>query len=228
MTEVLRAVAIHKTFSSGPEEVKVLRGVDLEVERGEIVAVVGASGVGKSTLLHILGGLDRPTSGSVVLGSAHLFSGDERQLARIRSLSIGFVFQFHHLLREFTAHENVMIPALIAGNDRATSAARAEELLREVGLWERREHRPARLSGGELQRVAVARALVNAPEVVLADEPSGNLDRVHSDSLHDLIWDLRDRKRRTFLVATHDLELAERADRSLTLVDGRLREGIVV
>jgi len=227
VSEVLRAVGLSKTFRSSTEEIRVLRGLDLSVERGEIVAVVGASGVGKSTLLHILGGLERPTSGTVMLDSVDLFAQQDRELARIRSLSVGFVFQFHHLLREFSALENVMMPALIAGADRAAASQAAAALMREVGLWERRTHRPVKLSGGEQQRVAVARALVNDPDIVLADEPSGNLDRAHSQALHNLIWQLRDRKGQTFVIATHDLELAERADRTLTLADGRLREGIV-
>ena len=222
MSEVLRAVDLTKVFAGVPEDIRVLTGVNLCVERGEIVAVVGASGVGKSTLLHILGALDRPTSGTVILDSKDLFRKNGTDLADIRSRSVGFVFQFHYLLREFTALENVMIPALIRGVDRRSAAEKGEGLLREVGVWARRHHRPMKLSGGEQQRVAVARALVNDPDIVLADEPSGNLDRAHSKNLHDLIWDLRDRKEQTFVLATHDLELAERADRLLTLADGSL------
>jgi lipoprotein-releasing system ATP-binding protein len=219
MTEVLRAVDLHKSFVGEAEEIRVLEGVNLDVRQGEIVSVVGASGVGKSTLLHLLGGLDRPTSGTVIVDSQDLFSGNDGTLAAIRSRSVGFVFQFHHLLREFSALENVMIPALIAGRDRQLSRARAE-------VWHRRDHRPARLSGGEQQRVAVARALVNEPKVILADEPSGNLDRGHSRELHDLIWELRRSQNQAFVIATHDLELAERADRTTTLADGRLREEV--
>lgn len=228
MNEVLKVEDLHKTFTNGPEIIKVLEGLELTVERGEIVAVVGASGVGKSTLLHIVGGLDRPTSGRVSIDSVDLFSRSEGELARVRSQAVGFVFQFHHLLREFTALENVMLPAMVAGAGRDEAAARAHELLREVEIWNRRSHRPAQLSGGEQQRVAVARALMNDPQVVLADEPSGNLDRDHSRALHDLIWDLRKQKNQTFVVATHDLDLAGRADRALTLLDGRLQEGVLV
>ena len=228
MDNVLEAIDLHKTFPGVPEDIRVLEGVNLAAASGEIIAIVGASGVGKSTLLHILGALDRPTSGTVILDSADLFSSDGVNLAAVRSRPVGFVFQFHHLLREFTARENVMMPALIAGSNRDEALSRGEELLRDVGVWERRTHRPAHLSGGEQQRVAVARALINDPEVVLADEPSGNLDQAHSRSLHDLIWSLRERKNQTFIVATHDLELAARADRALTLRDGLLHEGISV
>ncbi len=225
MTEVLRTVELTKIFAGVPgldEEIRVLEGVNLSVKRGEIVTVVGASGVGKSTLLHILGALDRPTSGTVILDSTDLFRTQDVDLAGVRSRSIGFVFQFHYLLGEFTALENVMIPALIAGVNRGAAAEKAEGLLQEVGVWARRRHRPMRLSGGEQQRVAVARALVNDPKIILADEPSGNLDRAHSRNLHNLIWELRDRKEQTFIIATHDPQLAERADRSLTLADGNL------
>jgi lipoprotein-releasing system ATP-binding protein len=226
--KVLEAIDLHKTFPGVPEEIRVLEGVNLAVKGGEVVAIVGASGVGKSTLLHILGALDRPTSGTVILDSEDLFSSDGVNLAQVRSRSVGFVFQFHHLLREFTALENVMMPALISGSSREEAQDRGEELLRDVGVWERRTHRPAHLSGGEQQRVAVARALINDPYVVLADEPSGNLDQAHSRSLHDLIWSLREKKNQTFVVATHDLELAGQADRALTLRDGLLHEGISV
>jgi lipoprotein-releasing system ATP-binding protein len=186
------------------------------------VAVVGASGAGKSTLLHLLGGLDRPTSGEVYVDEEPLSRLDERALATLRNRRVGFVFQFHHLLREFSALENIMMPQLIGDGDRAEARSRAEELLQAVGLEHRKDHRPAQLSGGERQRVAVARALVNDPVVLLADEPSGNLDNQTSERLHETFFRLRAERDLAVVLVTHNRELAARADRVLQLHDGRL------
>ena len=200
----------------------VLRGVYLTVERGEIVVIVGASGVGKSTLLHILGALDRASSGEVDLDGQGLSRLSDRELAGLRGRKVGFVFQFHHLLPEFTALENVMIPKMVIGATKAEAERAAQAVLEEVGLAERTHHRPAELSGGEQQRVAVARALVNEPAVVLADEPSGNLDRATGGRLQDLLCGLRESRKQTFVIATHDASLAARADRVLSMADGIL------
>jgi lipoprotein-releasing system ATP-binding protein len=220
----LRAEGVHKYYRVGDNELRVLTGADLEVERGSILAVLGASGVGKSTLLHILGGLDRPTQGRVLLGGADIFAYGEEELARFRNECMGFVFQFHHLLPEFTAVENVMMPALLKGTGKGEAESRAASLLDEVGLKGRMEHKPSELSGGEKQRVAVARALMNEPWLVLADEPSGNLDSSSGGELHKLFRGLNERVGQTFVLVTHNPELATLADRVLTLEDGRLRE----
>jgi lipoprotein-releasing system ATP-binding protein len=217
---IVEARDLRKTYRLGPAEIQVLRGLNVAVERGEIVGVVGASGVGKSTLLHLLGALDQPTSGEVLIDGQHVSGLDERALADLRSRKVGFVFQFHHLLPEFSAVENVAMPRLIAGGSRGEAFEAARELLAEVGLSDRVDHRPSELSGGEQQRVAVARALVNAPAIVLADEPSGNLDRATGAKLHDLIWGLRDRRGQTFVIASHDPALVARVDRVIRLADG--------
>lgn len=198
----------------------VLRGVSLEVARGEVVAVVGASGAGKSTLLQIAGTLMRPDGGRVVIDGTDVGALGDRALSRFRNERIGFVFQFHHLLPEFTALENVMIPALIGRRDKRAAARRAAELLETMGLAERLEHKPAALSGGEQQRVAIARALMNDPAVLLADEPSGNLDTRNRDEIHRLFFDLRDRLGQTVVIVTHDEGLAGMADRKITMSDG--------
>lgn len=221
---ILRVEGLVKTFLDGDEEVAVLRGVDLRVRRGEIVAIVGASGAGKSTLLHLIGGLDRPTEGRILFGGTDLSALDEKGLAAFRNREVGFVFQFHHLFAEFSALENVAMSALIGGVRRKEAFERARALLAAVGLEGRWNRRPPKLSGGERQRVAIARALVNDPRVVLADEPTGNLDRKTSEAVHDLLWQLRDRLGQTFIVATHNRSLAERADRLALLADGRLTE----
>jgi lipoprotein-releasing system ATP-binding protein len=201
----------------------ILDSVDFTLARGEAVAIVGASGAGKSTLLHLLGALDRPTGGEVVLGGHPVGGMPDEELARVRNRDVGFVFQFHHLLREFTALENVMMPALIAGAAPAEAQAAARSLLTEVGLRYRVSHKPRQLSGGEQQRVAVARALVNEPLVLLADEPSGNLDIQTSGELHDLLFSMRQQRELSLVVVTHNQELARRADRCLRLEGGRLQ-----
>jgi len=216
---------LRKHYQLGPARIDVLRGVDLEVEKGEIVGVVGASGAGKSTLLHLLGALDRPDSGEVVLDSREISRLPDRALAELRGKQIGFVFQLHHLLPEFSAVENVMLPRLVAGESRRDAARAAEDVLRDVGLAHRLEHRPAELSGGEQQRVAVARALVNNPLIVLADEPSGNLDGENARALQDLIWSLRETRGQTFVIATHDPSMARRADRTVRLENGVISRG---
>jgi lipoprotein-releasing system ATP-binding protein len=200
----------------------VLKGVDLTVAQHEMVAITGASGVGKSTLLHILGGLDRPTAGKVTLDGLVFSTLSEEVRAKIRNQKVGFVFQFHYLLEDFTALENVMIPMLLAGRKQSEAAVRGEQILGEVGLSDRKNHRPDQLSGGEQQRVAVARSLANDPGIVLADEPSGNLDSTTGRMLHDLLFRLNSQKSITFLIATHNRELAERCNRELQMADGRL------
>ena len=223
MNALLEARAIRKVFRGGDgQPLEVLRGVDLDVRRGELIAVVGASGAGKSTLLHLLGALDRPTSGDLWLEGSRYADLDPAGLAEVRNGKLGFVFQFHHLLREFTALENVMMPLLIAGLPERGARSRAEELLSEVGLAGRMTHRPAELSGGEQQRCAVARALVHDPALVLADEPSGNLDHANSERLHEIFFRLARELEAAVVVVTHNRQLAARADRILWLEDGRL------
>jgi lipoprotein-releasing system ATP-binding protein len=220
---VLIGRGLRKVYRSGDgSTLTILDGVEIEVMAGEAVAVVGASGAGKSTLLHLLGGLDRPTAGEVLLGARNLAQLGDTALAETRNRRIGFVFQFHHLLREFSALENVMMPQLIAGTPRAEAAERADALLAEVGLAARVTHKPYQLSGGEQQRVAVARALANQPVLLLADEPSGNLDSHTSEQLHDLFFRLRSEHGVAMVLATHNRELADRTDRILQVRDGRL------
>ncbi len=220
----VRAERIERTFVGATgEDIRVLRGIDLEVERGRTLAIVGPSGAGKSTLLHVLGGLDLPSSGRIWLGGRELSALSDLELARIRNGFVGFVFQFHHLLRDFTALENVMMPQLIAGVDPGRARRRSLDLLRQVGLEGRVEHRPAKLSGGEQQRVAVARALANEPPVLLADEPSGNLDQETSERLHDVLFELVRDHGTALVVVTHNASLADRCDRVLELRDGVLR-----
>lgn len=217
----LRADGIRKSFTLGDgSQLEILKGIDLEVGHGEAVSIIGQSGSGKSTLLHILGALDHPTAGSVQVGSQQLSGLGNDELAAIRNRSIGFVFQFHHLLREFTAVENAMMPCLIRGESRAVADAKAREVLEAVGLGHRLEHKPWQLSGGEQQRVAVARALVNQPVVLLADEPTGNLDDKTSDQLHDMLFRIREERALSMVLVTHNLQLASRSDRTLLLRDG--------
>lgn len=220
----IRAQNVVKTFHGVGEELAVLRGVNLHIQEREILTVVGESGAGKSTLLYLLGGLDKPTEGSVFYGDTDIAELPPQQLAQYRSRHIGFVFQFHHLMPEFTALENVAMAGMIAGKTRGEATDQARDLLVDVGLGERLGHRPPQLSGGERQRVALARALTNEPRVVLADEPTGNLDRKTSAAVHDLIWELRDRLGQTFAIVTHNPQLAERSDRTVELVDGRARQ----
>jgi len=219
---VLAVRDLHKTYVMGEERIEVLRGVDMEVRQGEVVSVVGPSGVGKSTLLHIMGTLDRPTKGQVLIDGVDVFGLSEEERARFRNRTVGFVFQFHHLLPEFTAIENVMLPRIIGGDPPERAREAAEALLKQVGLWRRRDHRPGELSGGEQQRVAVARALVNEPKVVLADEPSGNLDPESGEALYGLIRELSSSLGQAFVIATHNPELAHRADRAVRLQGGKL------
>ena len=222
---LIEAVDLVKRFPTGDDELEVLSGLSMQVERGEVVAVVGESGTGKSTLLHLLGALDRPTRGTVRFRGEDLFEKDDETLATFRNREIGFVFQFHHLLPEFTALENAAMPALIQQKKLADVKARAMELLETLGVAARAGHRPAELSGGEKQRVAVARALMNAPALVLADEPTGNLDTRTAETLHDELVRLSRERDQTFVLVTHNLSLAERADRILHLREGRLFEG---
>ncbi len=223
----LEARGLCKHFQAGDgSELRILRGVELRVETGEVVAIIGASGVGKSTLLHILGALDRPTEGEILVGGHPLAGMDPMTLAGIRSQHIGFVFQFHHLLRDFTALENVAMPLRIAGVGEGEARERARDLLNGVGLPERMGHLPTQLSGGEQQRVAVARALANEPLVLLADEPSGNLDGPTSRELHRLLFRLREERGTSMVLVTHNLELARRSDRILTLRDGCLHPSV--
>ena len=220
---VVAARGLRKTYAGGGgTELTVLDGVDLHVAAGEAVAIIGASGAGKSTLLHLLGGLDAPTGGGVRIAGRRLGDLAAPELAAFRNEVIGFVFQFHHLLREFTALENVMMPLLIGGAERGEARDRALALLDEVGLADRVSHRSTELSGGEQQRVAVARALANNPALVLADEPSGNLDAQTSDRLHDLLFRLRDDHGLALVLATHNRELADRTDRILRVKEGAL------
>ncbi|MEE0997613.1 MAG: ABC transporter ATP-binding protein [Paludibacteraceae bacterium] len=209
---------INKSF--GP--LQVLKDVSLEIRRGEVVSIVGASGAGKTTLLQIIGTLSSPDSGSVHISGHSLFDMKEEELARFRNQRIGFVFQFHQLLPEFTALENVMIPALIAKRDKEEAKSKAMELLSFLGVAERAEHKPSELSGGEKQRVAVARALINDPDVILADEPSGSLDSKNKEELHKLFFDLRDKFGQTLVIVTHDSELAAISDRVINMQDGKI------
>jgi lipoprotein-releasing system ATP-binding protein len=223
MNALLTAKGIRRVFAGGDGQLlEILRGVDVDVRRGEFVAIVGASGAGKSTLLHLLGALDSPTGGDIWLDGSRYADLDARGTAELRNRKLGFVFQFHHLLREFSALENVMMPLLIGGATARKARSRAEEVLSEVGLAGRMSHRPAELSGGEQQRCAVARALVHDPNVVLADEPSGNLDHANAERLHEIFFRLAREYETAVVVVTHNRQLAGRADRILLLEDGRL------
>jgi lipoprotein-releasing system ATP-binding protein len=215
-----------KNYTLDGKVIEVLSGIDLTLVAGEKVSIVGKSGVGKSTLMHVLGTLDRPTSGKVLYRNLDVFSQKESQLARFRNKGIGFVFQFHYLLPDFSALENVMVPMRIAREYLGQAEERAAEMLRQVGLDDRLHHKPGELSGGEQQRVAIARALVMQPRLVLADEPTGNLDDQTSEGIHDLFQELNDRYRTTVVVVTHDHKLAGRMDRRLLLKDGRLQDAL--
>ncbi len=213
---IIQAKGITKSFG----ELKVLRGVDFSADKGEVVAITGASGAGKTTLLQILGTLSTPDDGSLIIDGANPLALSSRELSAFRGRKIGFVFQFHHLLPEFTALENVMIPALIAGQNARDASEKALGLLKEVGLESRSAHKPSELSGGEAQRVAIARALINHPAVLFADEPTGNLDSATKEEIHRLFFSLRDRLGQTIVIVTHDPALASLCDRSLTMIDG--------
>lgn len=201
-------------------ELKVLKNINIQIDNSSIVTIVGASGAGKSTLLHIIGSLDRPDKGDVIIDGTSLFSLNDTKLSEFRNRKIGFVFQFHHLLPEFTAIENVALPALIAGVNRKDALHKSMEILDYLKLKERMNHKPAQLSGGEQQRVAVARALINNPSLILADEPSGNLDSDNAQKLHQLFFDLRDQFHQTFIIVTHNKELAQLSDRTILIKDG--------
>jgi lipoprotein-releasing system ATP-binding protein len=213
---MIKATNIHKSFDT----LQVLKGVDIEINKAEIVSIVGPSGAGKTTLLQILGTLDKPNQGEVWLNGVNFSKLNETELAAFRNKHIGFIFQFHQLLPEFTALENVIIPALIGGKEAKTATKRAKELLSYLQLSDRLEHKPAELSGGEKQRVAVARALINNPSVILADEPSGSLDSRNKEELHKLLFDLRDKFNLTIVIVTHDKELAALSDRIIEMKDG--------
>ena len=214
---MIKAKGIEKSFGT----LKVLKGIDFSVSKAEVVSIMGASGAGKSTLLQILGTLSSPDSGSLVIDGSDVLKLRGDDLAKFRNLKLGFVFQFHHLLPEFTAIENVMIPAFIAGRSRKDAESQAKELLSDLGLSDRLDHKPSELSGGEQQRVAIARALINRPAVLFADEPSGNLDSRTKEELHRLFFDLRDKYGQTIVIVTHDPDLAAMCDRSLYMVDGQ-------
>jgi lipoprotein-releasing system ATP-binding protein len=218
---MIQVIDLHKTFEI-PHSVDVLKGINLEIQTSELICIMGASGVGKSTFLHILGTLDRPTRGSVLFGGSDIFRLNDAQLSDFRNRSIGFVFQFHHLLPEFSAQENIMLPALINGLPRREAAQRAARLLEEVGLAHRSAHRPGELSGGEQQRVAVARALVLEPELVLADEPTGNLDTHTGEEVFGMMKNLNKQKGITFVLVTHNEKLSAQCDRTVRMVDGRI------
>ena len=223
MNNILAAIDVHKTYQNGPEITKVLKGINLEVQRGEVVVIIGPSGVGKSTLLHLIGSLDKPTSGNIQIDGQNIFELNDQKLASFRNENIGFVFQFHHLLPEFTALENVMLPGMMYRKDLGNLEEGAKKLLTEVGLENRLHHKPNQLSGGERQRVAVARALVNSPKLVLADEPTGNLDKNNSESLYRLILNLNEKFTQTFIIVTHNELMAMRANRVIELEDGMVK-----
>jgi lipoprotein-releasing system ATP-binding protein len=219
---LLETVDLCKSYGTGESKVDVLKGISIKLGKGETVALLGASGAGKSTLMHILGALDRPTSGSVRYAGEDIFAKSESQIASFRNRAIGFVFQFHHLLPEFTALENVMMPALINGTSKKEALSSARSILGEVGLGHRVTHKPGELSGGEQQRVAVARALVMKPQLLLADEPTGNLDMKTSESIHELFEELHRSRGLSIMVVTHNERLAARTMRQIRLLDGRV------
>jgi len=220
--KALLAEDIHRDFATTNSVLPVLKGINLTLDKGQTAAITGASGVGKSTLLHILGGLDMPTSGKVQIGQEPLEGKSETELARFRNKKVGFVFQFHYLLEDFSALENIMIPMFLAGTNKQMARQQSEQILQRVGLMDRASHRPHQLSGGEQQRVAVARALANDPDIVLADEPSGNLDTATGNRLHDLLFEINADKKTSLVVATHNRELAKRCHLEFQMADGKL------
>lgn len=211
---------LYKQYRIGKKDIPVLKGIDFNIEQGEIVAVMGKSGAGKSTLLNLIGTLDRPDSGIIEFNGENILKYDDKKLADFRNKNLGFVFQFHYLLPEFTALENIMLPGLIKGDSRTDLVKKAEGLLEIIGLSDRKTHKSAELSGGEQQRIAFARALINKPSLILADEPSGNLDNVSSENLHEIMWSLARENKTAFIVVTHDRNLAEKADRIVNIIDG--------
>jgi len=217
---LVNVIQLYKQYRIGKKDIPVLKGIDFSVEEGEIVAVMGKSGAGKSTLLNLIGTLDKPDSGIIKFNGENILDFDDKKLADFRNKNLGFVFQFHYLLPEFTAIENIMLPGLIKGDEKKDLIKRADELLEIIGLSDRRTHKSAELSGGEQQRIAFARALINKPSLILADEPSGNLDNVSSEKLHDIMWSLARENRTAFIVVTHDRNLAEKADRTVNIIDG--------
>lgn len=220
---ILKAKEIHKSFTNlQKKRLDVIKGISLEIKKNKITVIVGASGAGKSTLLHILSGLDRPDSGEILISEQDIFKLSDDKLADFRNNHIGFVFQFHHLLPEFTAAENVAIPLMINSIDLKDALAKAKDLLKTVGLEDRVDHKPAELSGGEQQRVAVARSLANDPEIIFADEPTGNLDSANSETMNRLFVELRDKFNKTFVIVTHNLELVKLADEVFEIKDGEI------
>ena len=224
MSNLLEVIDLQKGYGAGAARVEVLKGINFSVAAGETIALVGASGAGKSTLLHLLGTLDRPSSGKILYDGEDLFRLGDNDLAAFRNKTIGFVFQFHHLLPEFTALENVMMPLLVAGKKRKDAAAVAEPLLRDVGLSHRLTHKPGELSGGEQQRVAIARALVTTPQLLLADEPTGNLDMKTSDEVHEILAEIHRARKITIIIVTHNERLAGKMSKTVRLLDGRISE----
>ncbi|MFZ4621264.1 MAG: ABC transporter ATP-binding protein [Bacteroidota bacterium] len=218
---MLEARNIKKWYPTGDQSrLEVLKGVSLSFAQGEVVAVVGQSGAGKSTLVHLLGLLDKPSEGEILFEGKNVTQYSDEHISKVRNENIGFVFQFHHLLPEFTALENVLMPSYIAGNSGSSFVDRAKTLLNDVGMTDREHHKPSEMSGGEQQRVAVARALMNSPKIVFADEPSGNLDAENAENLHNLLFSLRDKHNQSFVIVTHNKDLAQRADRIITLSNG--------
>ena len=226
--QLLQAIQIEKHYPSGPETLKVLRGINLTIQSGEILVIMGPSGVGKSTLLHILGTLDKPTFGEVIIGGQRVTDLKDSEIALFRNKNVGFVFQFHYLLPEFSALENLLIPRMIMQKNWKEHTHRAEELLAEVGLSKRLHHRPSQLSGGELQRVAMARALINNPKLVLADEPTGNLDSMNSHALFELILQLNQKYQQTFVIVTHNEMFANQSHRVIHLLDGQIESEKII
>lgn len=224
MSELLKCSNLTKEYTDGESSVKVLKGINFSINKAEQIAIVGSSGSGKSTLLHLLGALDKPTAGQVTFEQQDIFSFSSNQQASFRNQSLGFIYQFHHLLPEFSALENVAMPLLIAKKTIKQANKMAMAMLDKVGLSHRYQHKPAELSGGERQRVAIARALVTQPKLILADEPTGNLDQKTGESIYQLLSDLREQMHTSFVVVTHDIQLAKRLDRSLNLVDGHLTD----